>query len=347
MDVRLSAEQSALREAVARAVARRGPQAVADLDDANRRNAFDAEVAAAGWRELRAASETAAPWASAVEVALVATELGQGLADIPFLGPTLAADLRRLVGASEAIGPETIALVADLSGPGAATGSLLASDLVAIDARGAMQALVLIDSGSGFRLGSITLDGAVGGSDLTRPSAHLRGGTAVVPLPGADQPPSESDVVRWHSLGLALTCADLVGVMRGALTLATGYAKDRRQYGVSIGSFQAVQHLLADAHVLMEGSASIALYAAWSVDAQEPGQSLAATSAAKAYCTRSARMVCETAIQVHGGIGNTWGCLTHLYLRRALLSGEVLGGVGRSLDRVLASQGIGGPDGLR
>ena len=52
--------------------------------------------------------------------------------------------------------------------------------------------------------------------------------------------------------------------------------------------------------------------------------------------------VCETAIQVHGGIGNTWDCLAHVFLRRALLSGEVLGGVGASLDRVLAAHGVGG-----
>ena len=47
---------------------------------------------------------------------------------------------------------------------------------------------------------------------------------------------------------------------------------------------------------------------------------------AKAYCARAARTVCETAIQVHGGIGNTWECLAHVYLRRALLSSDVLGG---------------------
>ena len=55
---------------------------------------------------------------------------------------------------------------------------------------------------------------------------------------------------------------------------------------------------------------------------------------AKAYCARAARTVCETAIQVHGGIGNTWECLAHVFLRRALLSTDLLGGVGASLDRV-------------
>jgi alkylation response protein AidB-like acyl-CoA dehydrogenase len=135
--------------------------------------------------------------------------------------------------------------------------------------------------------------------------------------------------------------------MRGAVTLACDYARSRRQYGAAIGSFQAVQHLLADAYVAMEGSRSIALHAAWAVDALDAPGALEAASAAKAYCARAARSVCETAIQVHGGIGNTWECLAHVFLRRALLSSEVLGGVGANLSRVLAARGIGGDDELR
>ena len=87
----------------------------------------------------------------------------------------------------------------------------------------------------------------------------------------------------------------------------------------------------------MEGSRSVALHAAWAVDALPADDALAAGAVAKAYCARAARTVCETAIQVHGGIGNTWECLAHVYLRRALLSSDVLGGVGASLARVLAA----------
>ena len=148
-------------------------------------------------------------------------------------------------------------------------------------------------------------------------------------------------------MGLALTCADLVGTMRGAIEMTCGYAKERQQYGTAIGTFQAVQHLLADAHVAMEGSRSITLHAAWAVDALAPADALAAAAAAKAYCARAARAVCETAIQVHGGIGNTWEHMAHVFLRRALLSTDMLGGVGPSLDRVLVHHGIGGSDGLR
>jgi alkylation response protein AidB-like acyl-CoA dehydrogenase len=154
-------------------------------------------------------------------------------------------------------------------------------------------------------------------------------------------------MAAWQSLGLALASADLVGVMRGALDLTTDYARSRRQYGAPIGSFQAVQHLLADAFVAMEGSRSIALHAAWAVDALPAPDALAAASAAKAYCARAARTVCETAIQVHGGIGNTWDCLAHVFLRRALLSSDLFGGIGPNLERVLAARNIGVDDGLR
>ena len=127
------------------------------------------------------------------------------------------------------------------------------------------------------------------------------------------------DLSRWTALALALTSADLTGVMDGAVHLACEYAKARTQYGAAIGSFQAVQHMLADAFTLTEGARSITRHAAWGVDALPGPEALAAAAAAKAYSARAARTVCETVIQVHGGVGNTWECLAHVFLRRALL----------------------------
>jgi alkylation response protein AidB-like acyl-CoA dehydrogenase len=72
-----------------------------------------------------------------------------------------------------------------------------------------------------------------------------------------------------------------------------------------------------------------------------------AAAAAKAYSTRAARTVCETAIQVHGGIGNTWECIVHVYLRRALLSSRWFGDDAAQL-RLLQKErlGVGAVDGL-
>ncbi len=333
-----------MRDSAAQVVDRLGPATVAQLDDAERTGKLDAAVAAAGWRELRTGDDEGGPWASVVEVAVIAEELGRGLADAAFLGPTLAADLRRRAGAPPATENETVALGRNLSQLAWSDETV---DATAVDARGARSAVLLLTGAGGRRLGVITLGGPIGGADLTRPVARRAEGAQVTVVDGQTRPLEADDMARWHSLGLAATCADLVGTMRGALALSTDYAKERKQYGAAIGSFQAVQHMLADAHVATEGSRSIALHAAWAVDALPANEALAACSAAKAYCARAARSVCETSIQVHGGIGNTWECLAHVFLRRALFSTEVLGGVGPNLERVLAARGVGGDGGLR
>lgn len=335
MDVRLSPEQVALRDSAAQMVGHLGPVTVGQLDDAERASKLDAAVADAGWRQLRTADDTGAPWASGVEVALVAEELARGLADVGFLGSVLASDLRRLAGAPEALTDETVALTPDL-----AALARVGDEAVALDAHGETAALVLEPGGGGEVVASVQVAQRGAGIDLTRPTAAVAtaGATALDGLPTVGR----DDLDRWTALALAVTSADLVGTMRGAIDLTVGYAKEREQYGKSIGSFQAVQHLLADAVVHLEGARSISLHAAWAVDALAPADAVVAGAAAKAYASRAAREVCEIAIQVHGGIGNTWECLAHVHLRRALLSIDVLGGIGPNLTRVLDHAGIGG-----
>src|SRR4051794_38093129 len=155
------------------------------------------------------------------------------------------------------------------------------------------------------------------------PSADLTGSLAGV----AESPTelgqlSEEDAGRWHALALTATTADIVGAARGALTLAAEYAKVREQYGATIGSYQAVGHLLAEGLALIEGCVSVLRHAAWAVDELPVAEAVEAARVAKIYCARSALTVCETSIQVHGGIGNTWECLAHVFLRRVLAATE-------------------------
>ena len=145
----------------------------------------------------------------------------------------------------------------------------------------------------------------------------------VVESPSELRELSEEDVGRWHALALAVTCADLVGAARGAHALAVDYAKVREQYGATIGSYQAVGHLLAESLALIEGSISVLRHAAWAVDELPVAEAIEAAKVAKIYCARAALTVCETSIQVHGGIGNTWECLAHIYLRRVLAATEM------------------------
>jgi hypothetical protein len=347
MDVRLSPEQEALHDAAAQMVDRLGPRSVLQLGDPERTDKLEAAVASAGWRELRIGERGDAPLASGVEVTIVAEELGRRLADVPFLGPTLAADLRRRAGAPAATAPETVVLGSTLATLAVAVGGVAPVGALAIDAPGSVTALLLVPTGPGHGPARVPLSAAEVRTDLTRPVATPGQPVEVLPEGEVGRPLTADDLRQWTALGLAVTCADLVGTMRGAVELAVDYALSRRQFGRSIGSFQAVQHLLADAYVLMEGSASVARHAAWAIDALPAEAALTASSLAKAYCARAARTVCEASIQVHGGIGNTWECLAHVHLRRALWSGQLLGGTGPNLQRVLAHLGIGGDDGLR
>ena len=344
MDVRLTTEQRDLRASAARIVDTLGPRTVVDLDDATRTARLDAAVAAAGWRELRQTEGDGRPLASGVEAALIAEQLGRGLADVAFLGPVLASDLGRRAGLTSDACGYTVALSPDLLGLADAAGGGVAT---AIDVAGSRGCLVTRAAQDVVGLAVIDIPTTVSGVDLTRSVAGVDTSLAGA-LPGQPGSLDAQDVAAWTAFALALTCADLVGVMRGAVGLARDYAALRHQFGTAIGSFQAVQHLIADALVATEGAYSVALHAAWAADALAPADALHAARLAKAYCSKAARTVCETTIQVHGGIGNTWECLAHVYLRRAHHSTEILGGAEVSLGHVLESHGIGGGgDGLR
>jgi hypothetical protein len=345
MDVRLSAEQQGLQDAAARLVDQLGPKAPTDVDDPERVAKLEAAMAGTGWRELRTATDGVAPLTSGVEPALVAEQLGRGLADVPYFGPTMASELRRMADAPTSAEVETVLLTADLTSIAVAVDGVV-RESVAIDTGGSRRSILLVSGPKGRSLAEVDLGAPSRRIDLTRPSVAIDSPVGVKPI-GANRMISDDDLERWTALGLALACADLVGTMFGAVQLAIDYASQRRQFGVTIGSFQAIQHLLADAFVLSEGSRSAALHAAWGVDVLPAAEALAAAATAKAYCARSARTVCETAIQVHGGVGNTWECLAHIYLRRALLSGDLLGDAGVCLDRMLRHRGIEGVDGLR
>ncbi|WP_024804458.1 acyl-CoA dehydrogenase family protein [Nocardia sp. BMG51109] len=287
MDVRLSSEQRQLRDAAAKLADDLGPGSVAELDDEVRRTRLERAVQTAGWRSLRTDG------ASGVEVAIVAEEFGRGLVDVAFLGPVLADGLG--------------------AGSGDERTRTIAIGERAIDARGSGQALIV----DGGRILSVALGWVVPGADLTRQTAAVTGEPEPVGELSADA------ATRWHALALTTTTADLLGIARGAQDLAVDYAKVREQYGASIGSYQAVAHLLAENQALIEGAISVLRHAAWAVDELTPAEALAAARVAKVYTARMARTVCEASIQVHGGIGNTWECLAHVYLRRALVSTEL------------------------
>ena len=332
MDARDTPEQAELRRSARQLARQLGPRTVADLDDRKRSQRLAEAVRDAGWLELRHDAGGGAPLASGVEAAIIADALGEAVADVSFAGPVLAADLARRAGIRPSDGA-VVGFAPDLIDAAVVSGPVTTTPLHAIDcaAQGPATAYVLVPEGGGYRLACVQAGVASDGADLTRALRSLPVGAPVRAVPGQSRLLTRADLDSWATLGLALTSADLIGLMRGVLELTVAYAKDRRQYGVAIGTFQAVQHLLAEALCLIEGAFSVALHASWAVDERAPDEARAAGRVAKAYCARAARTVCETAVQVHGGMGNTWECIVHVYLRRALLSSQWFGDDGEQL----------------
>lgn len=165
--------------------------------------------------------------------------------------------------------------------------------------------------------------------DLTRACVEID-------LPGAPSGDAASSETcqQFIAVGRTISAASLVGTMSGALKLAVEHAKSRQQFGQAIGTFQAVQHMCSDMLVDVESSRTAMYGAAWAVENLAPHEAHRAASIAQMWASAAARRVSESAMQIHGGMGFTWECDVHLYIRSALLCGELFGGATRQLDAV-------------
>jgi alkylation response protein AidB-like acyl-CoA dehydrogenase len=148
-------------------------------------------------------------------------------------------------------------------------------------------------------------------TDESRPLGVVRGGE-----PGRRL--ADSAVLEEiRSRSLTALAIESCGVARRALEVALEHATTREQFGKPIGIYQAVSHPLADAFTRLELARSLSLWAAWCIAAGDE-QAAVAAAAAKSYATEAAVEVCQTAIQVLGGIGFTWEHVLHRLYKRAL-----------------------------
>src|ERR1700736_6021140 len=113
----------------------------------------------------------------------------------------------------------------------------------------------------------------------------------------------------------AATAAELVGVADAMLQRTITYAKEREQFGRKIGSFQGIQHKLAETFLLVESAKSAVYYAAYAL-ARGLDDAPIHVSVAKAYAGDAERRANYEALQIHGGIGFTWEHDLHLWLKR-------------------------------
>jgi acyl-CoA dehydrogenase len=160
------------------------------------------------------------------------------------------------------------------------------------------------------------------------------------PVAAVDVEPVAAPLVPIAALPTPLIrvalAAELVGTAQRALDGAVAYAKERRQFGRPIGSFQAIKHLLADRHVQLDAARMLVYTAAAALDAGHGGAEEAvaeeAVAAALIAACDAADAATGDALQVHGGIGFTWEHPSHVFLKRARARRVLLGSQARQLD---------------
>jgi alkylation response protein AidB-like acyl-CoA dehydrogenase len=134
-------------------------------------------------------------------------------------------------------------------------------------------------------------------------------------------------------------CAEMVGGMEESLRMSVAYSKERVQFGVPIGSFQALKHKAADMYVAIEIAKSATYYAAMALD-EKMKDARTAISTAKALCSDAYIKITKDAIQIYGGIGFTDEADVHLYYKRALASNVAFGDADYHRERYAELKGI-------
>lgn len=143
-------------------------------------------------------------------------------------------------------------------------------------------------------------------------------------------------VLQFANVGIA---SGSVAAAEQVLQTTVAYAKERMQFGVPIGSFQAVKHPLANLFADIESARSAYHYAAWAVDASSDDVK-SAVAVARTTATEAFRKTTLDCLQAHGGIGFTWEYDLHLYLKRAQHNMYFLG-TNEDYEEVIASEGLG------
>ncbi|WP_345415483.1 acyl-CoA dehydrogenase family protein, partial [Pseudonocardia xishanensis] len=187
-----------------------------------------------------------------------------------------------------------------------------ASDVVPY-ARTARSALIVDDRS--IRLVQLVGAEALESLDGSRQLARLdpaRVADAAVLTEGPEATPLARAARDRGALGVA---ASLVGLSARAIEMTVEYTSVRKQFGVPVGSFQAVKHQLANAHVAVEYAGPVVEAAAWAVS-EDDGSASRLCSMAKVMAAKAARVSAKSALQCHGAIGYSMEADLHLYLTR-------------------------------
>jgi alkylation response protein AidB-like acyl-CoA dehydrogenase len=286
------------------------------------------ELCELGWPGIAISEEHGGQGLGAIELSILCEELGRSLAPVPFLASAMAACVIEQAGSAEQRerwlpGLASGETIGALAGANDGTAELVVSGAEA-------GVIVLIeDDGSG----RIVTPGEaevspIDAIDPTRSAARVESNPT---HPDAGEPIEHG----CPGLGRALVAvsAELVGVCERALEMTVEYVKDRKQFGVPVGAYEAVSHRCAQMLLETEKARSATAQAAWSADANPEGLAEAAAMA-KAAASDAGREVTQGAIQMHGGIGFTWEADVHWLYKRAQIDSVLLGGASRHRARL-------------
>jgi alkylation response protein AidB-like acyl-CoA dehydrogenase len=315
------------------------------------------ELVELGWPGVIVPDERGGLGLGAIELVVIAEEMGYALAPSPWFSTTSATLILSAAGtdaqrerwleplaAGELRG--TLAVWDERSGwapdhseiePGS-DGTLSASKIAVPDAA---TAAFLILSGADGRHYLVQRDApgvTIEPEQAIDPTRKL----FRVTLDGATAEPLEhapDRIAGAYATIVTLLAAENVGVAQRAMEMAVAYAKDRTQFDRPIGSYQAVSHRCAQMLLEVEGARSLSYWAGWALD-NEPETGPRAASMAKAYAGDAGFRVTASALQVHGGIGFTYEHDLHFFLKRAFANAHAFGDSRWHRDRVADLAGV-------
>jgi alkylation response protein AidB-like acyl-CoA dehydrogenase len=261
------------------------------------------------WPSLTIAEEHGGIGLGYPELAIVAEELGRVLAPGPLL-TTIAG---------------FTPLLREADGGGEWLGKVAAGEISGAPAFDTTHVLC----GAEADVLAVVLDGeiAIVPPKVTRTIESLDATRSLVDIEVGDGPrlPISPEGVRRAREEMTTAIAfELVGTCQTIFDTNLQYAKERQQFGVPIGSFQAVKHKLANMFVAIERARALCVFAAATINEDDERRSTA-TSAAKAAAGDCQKLVAQDGIQLLGGIGSTWEHDQHFYVKRAKVSDALFG----------------------
>ncbi len=337
-DLLYSDTEDALRDSVRRLLTDRcPPEAIMPVYDTGPQDfsrvwhALAAELGVAG---LLVPEGLGGAGATAREAAVVMEEIGRAVAPVPYLSSAVLATVALLhAGDTDTVkelaaGSLTAALAVPLpTAPGdditglSTGGSGVSGRITSV--AGAVEADVLVvpvAGPDGLELHTVAADAAgvvvspILSLDMTRPLANVEFSGAASSRVGSAA--GDAAVAAALETGAALLASEQLGIAQWCFDTTLAYAKERRQFGRAIGSYQAIKHRLADLWIELNSVAAAARYAADTCARSDEDAPIAA-AVAQAFCSGAAVRAAEECVQLHGGLGMTWEYPAHLYLKRA------------------------------